>query len=236
MVDIEFICDPAVFGNIPKPCAAVKSTPAWYQKLPRDLGVKNRHNNDAKSVKACLPFLDAMSMGWIIPLPFDVQSFVDQKTQRRQFRWSIDAKFEPVGAHSSLQLGGEAGPYKGRSVFKWINPWRMIVPRGWSVLIRQPAHHEQLPFRAFSGVVDCNMLDIPVNIPFMWTGKRDNEFIPAGTPIAQVIAFERANQQQSAIVRAANSVELAATEVAKRNLIDDPTAYASKWRHPRKGG
>jgi hypothetical protein len=236
LVDIEFICDPAVFGDIPKPSAAVKSTPAWYQKLPRNLGGKNRHDHDAKSVKACLPFLDAMSMGWMIPLPFDVHSFIDPKTNLRQFRWAVDAKFAPVGAHSSLQLGGEAGPYNGRGVFKWINPWRMIVPRGWSVLFRQPVHHEQLPFRAFSGVVDCDTLDIPVNVPFMWTGERDNEVIPAGTPIAQIMAFERETQQQSAIVRAASSAERAAADVAKDALREEPATYGMKWRHPRKRG
>jgi hypothetical protein len=43
---------------------------------------------------------------------------------------------------------------------------------------------QQLPFRAFSWVMDCDTLDIPVNVPFMWTGDRDNEVIPESTPIA----------------------------------------------------
>lgn len=42
----------------------------------------------------------------------------------------------------------------------------------------------QLPFITFVGAVDCDALDVPVNIPFMWTAGDAEIIIPAGTQIA----------------------------------------------------
>ena len=65
---ISFLCDPDDLGVIAEPFQAKAHLPDWFRKLPAvdkaELGV----GANGQTVKRCMPFLDAMTLGWIIPL------------------------------------------------------------------------------------------------------------------------------------------------------------------------
>ena len=53
---------------IAEPIPAKSCLPVWFKNLPavanEDLSVKN----NALTIKRCMPFIDALTTGWIIPL------------------------------------------------------------------------------------------------------------------------------------------------------------------------
>src|ERR687895_1643820 len=70
---IEFLCRPEDKGVIAEPVEARRSLPRWLRDLP---GVDDTHlsaTNNGLTVKRCMPFLDALSVGWIIPLAAPVR-------------------------------------------------------------------------------------------------------------------------------------------------------------------
>ncbi|WGW03905.1 hypothetical protein [Tropicibacter oceani] len=93
-----------------------------------------------------------------------------------------DAPFTPIAPHHPGQIGADKPPFQGKQPLKFINPWRVLLPPGWSAAFVHPINHFELPFRAFNGAVDCDALDVPVNIPFLWVGTSPDIDLPAGHP------------------------------------------------------
>jgi len=70
-------------------------------------------------------------------------------------------------------------------------PWSIKTPKGWSIMVMEPQHHELGPITCASGIVDTDDFSIPFN---MFLKLRDPNFeglIPAGTPFLQIIPFKR---------------------------------------------
>lgn len=105
-----------------------------------------------------------------------------------------------------------------------------------SAQIVQPMNQPQLPFITFVGAVDCDALDVPVNIPFMWTAGDAEIIIPAGTQIAQVIVYKRTNKICDITARAASADELATETAAKTRKYSEESVYIPEWRHRHKDG
>ena len=193
------------------------------------------HGLPGLTVRACLPVADAMSLGWTIPLPVDVEVETDPATGRLEFRWAKDAPVEPLGQHHPGQIGAEGpGPFAGRMPMKFMNPWRVVLPEGWSALFVHPINHAQLPFSVFGGAVDCDALNVPVNLPFVWTGGEAH--LPAGTPIAQVIPYKRAAMRLATEVRAETSDEAATRAAAHTRKHTEDSVYAREWRRRHERG
>jgi hypothetical protein len=78
--------------------------------------------------------------------------------------------------------------------FKIMNDFGIQTPPGYSTLFVPILNMPNNPLIAFSGVVDTDTYNVPVNFPFFlkkgFVGK-----IPAGTPIVQVIPFKREDWQ-----------------------------------------
>jgi len=60
---IEFLCAEEDYGIIPTPYPAKKNIPDWYKALPPKIGNKGLKSS---TLKRCMPFLDAMMVGYII--------------------------------------------------------------------------------------------------------------------------------------------------------------------------
>lgn len=184
--DIEGVFDP--------PVPAKTMLPNWYKmqsgfvsgvKEVTDTGDYNH------TVKQCMPALDAMTSGYIITLPQDIE-VVDNPEGGASIRWPSDI-FKQVSTHSLQQI--DQLPLNTDAwdpvAWKFHNPWAIKTPPGYSCLFTAPMWHEDLPFKCFSGVVDtdkyCNQ---PINFPFVLRqGFRGS--IEMGTPIIQVIPFKR---------------------------------------------
>ncbi|WP_415404205.1 hypothetical protein [Tateyamaria sp. SN3-11] len=237
MADIEFLCPPDLIGKIPEPAPAARFLPEWFRDLDREMGMKDAHGLPGLTVRACLPVADVMAQGWIIPTPVDLWTELDPATGGIRFAWSPDAPLVPMATHHPDQIGAQFPPFEGAQPLKFINPWRVVLPAGWSASFFHPINHFELPFSAFNGTVDCDALDVPVNVPFLWTTQRKVIRLPAGTPMVQVVPFERAAQLRAASIRAETAEEAVARETAHTRKHSEESLYARQWRrrHEKEG-
>ena len=68
---VVFRCDPAIEPELLRPIPARAALPDWLRAMPRT-AFSDLHGQEVRTVKQCPPFVDAMSHGFIIPLPCDV--------------------------------------------------------------------------------------------------------------------------------------------------------------------
>ena len=174
---IKFSSDKTAF-DVLKPFPVSKAAPEWWRKMP---GVVD----GVETVKKCVPFLDAITTGYTIPLPADL--FWNDKTKE----FTNTAKFEINSDHLAIQTEGVVLPdcYDSQP-HKWLNSWHIKTPPGYSTLFIHPLNRFDLPFYSFSGVVDTDTHPLVVNFPFVLK-KGFSGVIPAGTPMIQAIPFKR---------------------------------------------
>jgi hypothetical protein len=174
-----------------KPQPASKFVPDWYKNMDTviDTGKSLSQKQpvlDGLTIKKCMPVFDALTSGYIIPTPVDV--YITQKDNMPWYTWS-SKDFEFIQFHSEKQALTHPY-YKGLPYPKFINPWGVETPPGYSCLFVTPFHHS-LDFTIFPGVVDTDKYTDGVNFPFTLTNLDFEGVIPAGTPMAQVIPFKR---------------------------------------------
>jgi len=187
----------------PKP--ADKFIPPWYKDMDSYIS-KNKGTIIGTSngtIKKCMPVFDAISSGYIITSYVDVYIRQDEKNET-MYNGPIDISginsqpgyesphYEPIGFHPIEQALNH--PYRGNHVIsypKWVNPWGIKTPPGYSTLVIQPMHRDSI-FTILPGIVDTDKYNAPINFPFTFNEADKFEgLIPAGTPIAQVIPFKR---------------------------------------------
>lgn len=170
----------------PKP--AVKNVPDWYKDTPEYTGNQGRKitddGNTSHTIKKCMPVFDAITAGYILYTQVDIQ--VSQQDGFPYYNWpDQDAiKFHPV-EQAPLHPARNEAPYP-----KWMNPYAIATPPGYSVLFTQPMHRESV-FTILDGIVDTDNYNVPVNFPFVLNDVKWEGIIPAGTPMAQLIPFKR---------------------------------------------
>jgi hypothetical protein len=180
-----------------KPMPASKAIPDWYKNTESYVGGVKEPSGDARTtatIKKCMPVLDAITAGYILPLPADIvvsKKEVDGTTMQ-WFEW---ANFNLVGFHPVEQapLHPEKKPHP---YIKFNNPWSIKTPPGYSCLFIQPLHREA-PFTVLAGVVDTDTYINTVNFPLVINDPDFEGLIPQGTPMAQVIPFKREEWKMS---------------------------------------
>lgn len=179
----------------PKP--ASRYIPDWYKNLESYIGGEKKPNGSGQTtgtIKRCMPVFDAIDAGYIITTPCDVwvhQGKLESDPTKTQpyYEWSNFnvVQFHPIEqAPTHPKNNGHTGGYP-----KWMNPWAIKTPPGYSVAFVQPWHRESV-FAILPGIVDTDTYSAPVNFPFVLNEPTKFEgLIPAGTPMAQVIPFKR---------------------------------------------
>lgn len=212
---IEFVASKysSTFMEYPQP--AVRSIPEWYKKDNRFLdGDKKAGLQKGPSTfknttyKACMPFRDALSIGYTWSLPVDLE--IRKLDGSYSIKWST--LNDIIGTHSKEQAPSLPTPVRASSddLFKFNCDFSMKTPKNYSILYTHPFNRNDLPFRTFTGVVESDKYDIPVNFPFQVIVdlKEDTPFIiPKGTPVVQFIPIKRENWKHKKLIRD-NQVEL----------------------------
>lgn len=169
------------------PVPASKMLPEWYKNTPSYLRDKKEviHGSITGTIKKCVPVFDAITAGYIIPTQIDV--YVEQENELPYYNWVSKEvlQFHPLeqAVFHPLQNGA---PYP-----KWLNPYAIKTPPGYSTLFIPPMHRENNFFTILPGVVDTDTWTSPVNFPFVLNDSKFEGLIPAGTPMVQVIPFKR---------------------------------------------
>lgn len=184
---IEFTCPGLDFGAVAQPVPANKVMPAWYRNLqPVDPATVTAENNGF-TVKKCMPFLDAMTQGWIMPVPVDirVELSANGSTAKTSVRYPAVVT---VSSHLGYQVAGSQ--FADRVILKLMMPWSIRTAPGYSCLFTPPLNRPA-DFVVLSGVVDTDKYFVRVNLPIYFT-RPDGVFVlEKGTPLAQVIPFRR---------------------------------------------
>ncbi len=227
---IEFLCAPELFGHIPAPHRTNRFIPEWFRRLDRRMPPGEPGEERKLTVKACMPVTDIFALGFILPLAFDVTLEIspDRRTIRTQ--WADDCPIVPIEPHKPGQIGAFDPPFEDAMPMKFVNPWRIKVPDGYSVLFAPPLSRPDLPFLPFSGLVDCDNFDTNVNIPFLWTGATGRHTVKAGTPIAQCVPVLRDAMIRNHASRAATAEEQGEQAAANARKYGEQGAYAKDWR------
>ena len=167
----------------PKP--ATKFIPEWYKATSNRIGKKNPDSNP--TIKKCIPVFDAITAGYVLVTPFDV--WIKQVEGEPQYQTARNSEgmiqFHPVMQASKHPISN------GLQFPKWINPWAIKTPKGYSTLFVPPMHNPNPWFQIAEGIVDTDTYFAPVNFPFVLKDPSYEGLIPAGTPMAQVIPFKR---------------------------------------------
>lgn len=172
------------------PEPASKNLPDWYKKTHSFMNEKKLSiDNDGttnQTIKKCIPVFDALTAGYIIKTYVDVHvSLTDDGFS--YYRWPM---YEPVSFHPIEQAKNHPVE-NGMPYPKWINPWSIRTPIGYSCLFISPMHNPNGMFTIMPGIIDTDRYTNPVNFPFTLDNPKFEGIIPAGTPIAQVIPFKR---------------------------------------------
>jgi len=166
----------------PHPKPASRFIPNEYKKLERYVD----GNYHLPTVKACMPFLDSLSMGYIIP--FEQDYLVDPVED--DFSVTPANKEQgDFGYHIKAQLSKEWQKFSTPG--KFHNKWLIKTPPGYSCLFLQPMNRLEERFKIIEGVVDTDRYTNLINFPFILL-KRDEQFLfKKGEPMVQVIPFKR---------------------------------------------
>lgn len=101
---IRFSCRPKDHGVIAPPVAAKTVLPDWFRKLPPVDAQQASATNNGLTVKRCMPFLDAMTTGWILPLAATVRLEVKDGGSAVDAGWEFDRVM--VSNHGAHQVAG----------------------------------------------------------------------------------------------------------------------------------
>jgi hypothetical protein len=223
---IEFLCRPEDAGVIAEPVPAKNELPAWFRHLPGVDKSQLSATNNGLTVKRCLPFVDAMSAGWIIPLAAAVQLEISDGGETVTAGWEFDR--ELVSNHAAFQIAGS--PHEPHPPMKFHNHWTIRTPKGWSCLFLPPINRPNGVIEVLSGLVDTDTYASPVNFPFIAIAPDGVYKLEKGTPLVQVIPFRRADIALEASIRAESELE-----GAERERIRRSTHASDGWyrRHAR---
>jgi len=203
---IEFYTETKeIYDSIPHPMPASKFIPKWFKNLQPDL------ENDS-TIKRCMPFLDSLTAGYIIPLWQDIYFNTGHKEDGTPFinySWSVSLipNADPLSNHSYDQIEGSdiSKTPLGRYPIKFNNPWVIKTPPGYSCLFVNPLNHYNEDFELISAIVDTDTYTSNIDFPFVFLNDNFNDIVPRGTPLVQVIPFKRETWKSS--VGAENKIQ-----------------------------
>jgi hypothetical protein len=230
---IIFRCDPALMDHLPKPVPARAALPDWIRAMqPRNFSPT--HGQEVRTVKQCPPFIDAMTYGFIMPLPCDV-TVTDGVLS---WNWDVPTPSvhahprSPISFHVPEQVLGTPLHHPDRVLVKFNSFWTIELEPGWSLFATHPVNREDLPFRLVTGLVDADRFsDVGILFPALWTDPGFSGTLPRGTPVAQCFAVPRS---EPGLVFAAFSTEAAARyDATAEALLSSPGVYRRRFRARR---
>lgn len=201
MPKLQFIADTEYAEKLlDYPESASGDKPNWWKLTPR-FKKNDKHaglddwaeNTTNTTMKACIPFQDALNLGYVWKLPCDLEF---KKIEDNEFLIKWREYVNPVSSHPKEEFPMLPAPTGGSTnqVFKFNFPFRIQTPKNYSILFTHPLNRYDLPFRTFSGLVDTDNYDLPVNLPFQIIDPiKEIYILEAGTPIVQFFPIKREN-------------------------------------------
>lgn len=191
-----------------KPKPIKLNIPKWFKNLD--------HNIKNKTVKGCMPFLDSLTTGYVLSTPqeaffkWGIDPQNQQKYEGHQFAYSTSRFGRDVNLNNEGTLNDEMHPYvqiEGSElngdklpVNKFLNPWIVKTPPGYSCLFVPPLNNSDKRFSIVPAIVDTDIYEDYINFPFILHKdkiEKNEVIIKKATPYVQIIPFERQNWKMS---------------------------------------
>lgn len=226
---VEFLCAPEDRGVIAEPVPAKAVLPDWFRRLPAVDRSALTATNNGLTIKRCMPFLDALGTGWIVPLATTVRLEIAEGGRRVDAGWEFDRVM--VSNHSPFQVAG--APQADRPPCKFHNYWTVRTPPGWSTLFVAPLNRPHPVFECLAGVVDTDRYASLIHFPFFATAPDGVHVLERGTPLVQAIPFRRSEASPAGSVRAETPGEAEARARILRSTQAADGWYRKEARAPR---
>ena len=227
---IKFRCDPALADILPRPKLAREIIPDWVRSMPAK-AFSELHDREIRTVKQCPPFIDAMTHGFMILLPCDIQ------VEAGVFRWDWDLPEltvaghprSPLSFHPPAQVTGTPFLADDALVLKFNSFWTIELDAGWSLFATHPVNRHDLPFRLLSGMVDADKFnDAGINFPAVWSDPGFSGVLPKGMPVAQCFVVPRERPELIFDTLSGEPATRYSDTVAK--VLASPNVYRKNYR------
>ncbi len=215
---IVFRCHPSVIDLLPRPIRAQAGLPDWMKTMPQT-AFSDETGSVVQTARQCLPFVDAMTVGYLMPLAADLH------VEDGRIRWDDEVLSRlptneprsPLGWHPLAQVTGTPMADLGSPIVKFLNPWSIETDQGWWTFVTHPVNRPAAPFHTLSGFVATDRFkDMPIHFPALWTDPGFRGVIPRGTPVAQCIPVRREPEEMA--IESFDEVVLARHQEGMRNL------------------
>ena len=225
---IEFLTTKEFADVLIPPAPANKFIPEWYKAIPTHSKTTRAVTGDmAKTAKKCLPMLDAMTHGYIIPLAGDVHIRTNEDASLIDI--TENQFVRQTEEHSPEQVGPNF-PFPKKHLIKFINHFVIKTPPGYSCLFVAPINHLETRFVTLGAVVDTDNYDKEINFPTCWIANNYDDFVLAGTPIVQCIPFKRSTIIDKFEVRPFTDTEWHQREITRAKQSNQSSYYVKNLR------
>ena len=197
---IEFKTDVAGLDKLAPVEPATKHIPKWFKNMldyiPQELtsndGLPKNHSTSKKwldgTVKRCPAIIDFAAEGFIIPM------WSDYLIQRIGNTIEFSTKFSeyPIDLHFNEQIyNWNFKEDDFRHSVKFLNPWRIYTPEGYSCMFIAPYYQFEHRFTVLPGIVQTDKHH-SVQFPTI-LHSTDDVLVERGMPFVQVIPFKRSD-------------------------------------------
>lgn len=225
---IEFLTTEEFADVLIPPAPANKFIPSWYKAIPTHSKVsRDPKGAFSMTAKKCLPMLDAMTHGYIIPLAGDIHIRTNEDASLIDITENPYVKL--TEEHSQEQVA-PAFPFPKTHIIKFINHFVIKTPPGYSCLFTAPINHLETRFSALGAVVDTDRYVREINFPSVWMASNFDDTLPAGTPIVQCIPFKRSTTIEKHVVRPYNKSEAKEREITRMKQDNQTSYYVNNLR------
>ena len=193
---IEFASVDGRYESLPQPVPTSSVIPDWWRQMPKTIrldgdGIKP----ESPTVKACIPFLDTLRTGYVIPMWADLAIGLNNENGEALLQW----RNQPWPIADERHWGGFVNKENGvglpgtegvpnPNAFILSNPWQIKTPEGYSCLFT-PVLNANLPLQFSSGIVNTDTYHNTINFPF-FIKDRYVGVLKRGTPLIQIIPFK----------------------------------------------
>ena len=233
---VTFRCDPALDGLLPRPAPSRAALPDWLRRMKPEAD-SDLHPGPVRTVKHCPPFIDAMTHGFVLPLPCDVTV----AGGRLSWDWAVPKlgatlhPRAPIAFHAPAQVEGTPFHAADQVVVKFNLFWTVALEPGWSLFVCHPANRFDLPFQALSGLVDADTFhDVGVLFPAVWTDRAFDGVLARGTPVVQCVPVRRETLELA--FETFSPADVARYQGTAGTLLGGPGHYRRRFRASRPRG
>ena len=171
--------------DIAPPVPAKDVIPEWFKKMPLD--IMHEFSGHPGTVKRCPGLVDYLSQGYVLKMWCDLYIKInkdrtfDIRTPEQVFGFTnhLDNQFlDHIPDRETFSM-----------VLKGNNPWRMMTPKGWSMMQLPLYYNFNKDFTVLPGVIWTDIHhEVNPQIAFYGYGEY---LIKRGTPLAVYIPYKR---------------------------------------------